>query len=381
MRGAKRLAAVGLASLLAGCALVDAEIPDEITDEYPDVVPRATTTNFAYSLVCMDNLMVIHRSDPLMITAQGIYNYTSDHALSSGGKEILITAISQMSQRSNAVRFVAYGSDIKDVLDLQGAHPNKGSFRAPDYFIRGGITAHNKNLYTGQKGIGVSGEFGQEEGVFSNSQHATYGTLSMDLSAGYVSNLQMVSGITSANTLAITKSENESLTADLSMEILGLTYSLSENLSRDFNSVLRALVQVGAIEIIGKLQKIPYWRCLENAGEIRERSQRIRVEHNRLRDNPVELVGFVQKYLKDVGYFSGDVDGELNVTTKSAIQAFQKHHNLVATGEPDFDSYRIMTLYRPTGDKLGPTWWRDDKPFRGGIAPHSPGANVSIPVD
>lgn len=377
----RTLAGVFLAGMCAGCAFVDASIPEKITDQFPDTVPRATATNFSYSLVCMDNLFVIHKSDPLMVTAQGIYNYTSDHGISSGGKEMLITAISQMTQRSNAVRFVAYGSDIKDILDLQGAHPNKGTFRPPDYFIRGGITQHNKNLYSAQNGLGLSGEFGQEEGVFSDSKQTGYGTLSMDLTAGYVANLQMVPGINSSNTLAITKTENESLTADLSIEILGLSYSLTENVNRDFNSILRALIQVGAIEIIGKLQKVPYWRCLENAGMIKARSARIHQEHNRLRDNPVELVTFAQIYLKEIGYYTGEADGELSLATKTAMQAFQKHHNLLATGEVDFDSYRIMMLYRPSGGSKGPNWWLDDDPFRGGVAPHSPAANVSIPVD
>jgi hypothetical protein len=377
----KRFAAIAGATMLSGCSVMEATIPDSIIDSFPETQARATATDFNYSLVCMDNLMVIHKSQPLMITAQGIYNFTSDHSLSSGGKEMLITAISHMSQRSNAIRFVAYGSDIKDILDLQGAHPDKASFRVPDYFIRGGITQHNKNLYTGQNGVGVSGDFGDEETVFSDSNQASYGTLSIDLTSGFVSNLQMVPGISSSNTLAITKTKNNSLTADLSIEVLGITYSLTENLNRDFNTVLRSLIQVGVIEIIGKLQKLPYWRCLENVGPNRERSVRLRTEYNSMRDNAVELVSFSQKYLKETGYFKGAVNGELTLSTKQAVQAFQQHHNLLATGEIDFDSFHIMMLYSPTEQSRGTSWWRDDAPFRGGVAPHSPAANVAIPTD
>jgi peptidoglycan hydrolase-like protein with peptidoglycan-binding domain len=100
-----------------------------------------------------------------------------------------------------------------------------------------------------------------------------------------------------------------------------------------------------------------------------------------MRDNAVELVSFSQKYLKETGYFKGAVNGELTLSTKQAVQAFQQHHNLLATGEIDFDSFHIMMLYSPTEQSRGTSWWRDDAPFRGGVAPHSPAANVAIPTD
>ena len=63
-------------------------------------------------------------------------------------------------------------------------------------------------------------------------------------------------GIYSANTLALYNSIG-AITGDLSMAKLGLSYSYSNNTSQDFNDVYRALIQVGTIELIGKLQKVP----------------------------------------------------------------------------------------------------------------------------
>jgi hypothetical protein len=296
---------------------------------------------------------------------------------------MLISTVSQMANRSKALRFVAYGADIKDMLALQSAHPNKKSFRTPDYFIRGGITQHNKKLWSGQGGAGASGEFDvkgeslQPLGSFSGQKG--FGTISIDLNVGTISNLQMVPGMTSSNTIAIYTGDSKSETADLSIGNFGLTFSMNENMKRDFNGVYRALIQVGMIELVGRLQKVPYWRCLENAGTIPERSKKLRQQYDEMAKTPHELVRYIQEKLMAMSYFQGPADGKFKDNTKQAIEAYQQHHNLIANGEIDFDMFKLLNLFDPANAVEQVKFVSASKLGLGSSVPYSPGLNVKTP--
>jgi hypothetical protein len=280
-----------------------------------------------------------------------------------------------MSIRSNGIRFVSYGSDIRDMLTLQGAHPDHGDFRVPDFFIRGGVTQHNKSLWSGQRGAGTSVEIespeildggtffslhGQEDFTNSYSMSGAYGTVTLDMSAGYIATLQIVPGVASANTLALENRKGKSISADLSLGDLGYSYSFSDNKSFDFNTVFRSLVQVGVIEIVGKLQGVPYWRCLSNAGAVEARDSQLLKQYVTLQDeNEKQLIVGVQTVLKDLNYYAGPINGSLEEHTQKSLQAYQQHMGLIATGLINFQTYRMMNLFTPTKDNPTSYWWQN----------------------
>lgn len=366
-----------VALVLSGCSYTAPKVPAEVRQDHPDTLPKSTITNFNEALVCMDDLMVIHEVPSLYLASQGIENLTSDRSLSAGGKEMLITALSKMSTRSKGVRFVSYGVDIRDILDLQGAHPDKADFRAPDFFIRGGVTQINKSLWSGQRGAGASlilnegqlndgGTFfilkGEEDLTGSYSLSSSYGTVTVDMSVGHVANLQIIPGIASSNTLAMKHQEGSAVSADLTIADFGFSYSLTDTETLDYNTVFRSLIQVAAIEIIGKLHDVPYWRCLANAGSVASRNSALRQHFTELSETEDRsaLYTFVQQALKDARYYDGDVDGSFDVPTRTALQSYQQRHGLLATGLVDFETFRLMNLYAPSRDTPYVPWWDAD---------------------
>ena len=121
-------------------------------------------------------------------------------------KEILIVTLSQLAERSNSVRFVAYGNDMKDMLDLQGVHPRKDTFQVPNIFIRGGLIQMHDSWH-GQKGAGISAHVTHNQDTadglltFSNTGKITQ--LSLDFSAGDIATLQIIPGLTSSVTMSL----------------------------------------------------------------------------------------------------------------------------------------------------------------------------------
>ena len=351
------------------------EVPVAVQTQYPSTLPTSVVTDFNGSLTCMDDLMTLQQVDPIFLSSSPITNFTSDRSISKGSTEMLISALSKMTIRSGGVRYVSFGSDVQNVLTLQGSHPDKGLFRTPDYFVRGGLTQINKNLWSGQKGYGVSSQIdpgqlidggtffllrGQEDVTRSISKSASYGTLTMDLNAGFVSTLQMISGASSSNTLGLSNREGKSMSADISMNDLGVSFSISDNTAKDFNSVLRALIEVSAIELVGKLQGVPYWRCLANAGINAEKNAELLAKFIELNQtDSLKIIRAVQLALTDLDYYTGSIDGQLSEETSDALFQYQTRMGLLASGSIGFETFRSINTYIPLRDTPYVTWWEN----------------------
>jgi peptidoglycan hydrolase-like protein with peptidoglycan-binding domain len=64
----------------------------------------------------------------------------------------------------------------------------------------------------------------------------------------------------------------------------------------------------------------------------------LRIGHlSPMRDTDDDGVSGVQARLQNLGYYEGEVDGELGPETQDAIRAFQDDHALDATGEISAD--------------------------------------------
>jgi hypothetical protein len=326
-------------------------------------------------------MMVAYRKAPIYIAASDINNFTKEHSLSSGINEMLISSISKLAIRSGGVRYISFDPSVQNILSLQGAHPEKAEFRAPDYFIRGGVTQVNKNLWAGQNGIGGSVEIdpgqlldggsffilqGQDDLTKSISSSTNYVTLSMDLNAGYVSSLQIIPGAVSSNTLGMQMQNSSAVSGDISVHDIGISYSLSDSVTKDLNTMLRMLVEVASIEIVGKLQAIPYHRCLLNAGTNTETYQQLLpVFIEKSATSPEELVKTVQSALAELGYYIGPISGVLNHTTSEAIAKYQLRMGLLTTGAIGFDTFRMINTLSPTRDVPYSTWWITDNQLAG----------------
>lgn len=359
-----------------GCSVVKMPmVPDDVKAQHPSNMPNPVVTNFNEACACIDDMMLINKVAPIYIASDGLVNYTSDRSISAGGKEMLITTLSRMAVRSKGVIFVAYGSDLQNILNLNGAHPDNKSFYVPDYFIRGGVTQHVKNIWSGQEGDGTSvsidnGDLinhntfysivGSEEVSGSNSNSASYGTVTLDMSAGFVSTLQIIPGASSANTLAMSGGATNSRSIDLTIGNLGYSYHLSNNRNLDFNQAFRSLIQVGAIEIIGKIQGIPYWRCLANAGTVESQNEQLRQQFIELyKTDSQSIVRFVQNALKDLHYYNGEIHGNLDLLTREALQKYQQHMGLMASGTLGYDTFRMMNIFTPARDTAYVPWWEN----------------------
>lgn len=331
------IAALLATSTLTGCFTKVNDIPLQAR---PDAQPTRTITSFSASLRCMDQLFAQYGKTNFLITADGIPDATGE--VSTGTKEMLITAISSMSVQSNGFNFVDYDTNSNvAVLASFVADPTTPNipvpvgFEIPQFYIRGAITQLDDSVVAESASAGVG--IPQADIGVSTDQVAS--VVAVDLNVGNVFTRQMMPGVSASNSIVVRRS-GSAADAGATIDKLGLNFNLSFNRSEGMHQAVRTLIELSTIEILGKLTQIPYWRCLEidqtNPAVERQARDWFR---SMTRD---ERVRFTQRSLNALGFYRGLVTGELDGVTREAIGAYQSANQQIANGEINFDLYSAL---------------------------------------
>lgn len=265
--------------------------------------PAKTVTSFTDGLRCMDNLMLLHGVKGIPVLVEDIADST--RKVNAGAKDMLISAISEMTRRSDGVRLIAYGPDASNLTNMMAStllSPGSGvlSFSLkPSYAIRGSITQLDENLVRDRNQGGI--QFGPVGAGAAES--ASSSLLGLDLNVISAADFTAVSGVSASNSLIILK-QGKGFDADLLYKKFGVNFEMNLERSEGQAQALRTLIQLAAIELIGKLTKVPYWRCvgldLSNAAVLQEARD---WHYNLVRRG--EIVPYVQRQLRQRGWYDG----------------------------------------------------------------------------
>ena len=334
-----QLAFAGLATLTlvaAGCAFTP---PEQATiAQQPKTMPQRTLTSFSASLRCMDDLFQQFGKTNYLVTAQEIPDATGQ--VQTGTKEMLISAISQMSVKSNAFNFIdfeEYGSVfvLGSFLADPGGPPVPAGFEVPNYYVRGAIT----QLDSGVIAESVGGGIGIEEADIGASADQVMSVVSVDLNVGNVLNRRMLPGVSAHNSIVVRRS-GQAVDGGATISKLGANFNLSFNQSEGMHSAVRSLMELSTIEIMGKLLQVPYWRCLEIEQTNPEVTAVARGWFDAM--SQTDRISFVQRALAGQNRYRGPVNGQMDATTRDAIGAYQAERGLIADGRITFDLYASL---------------------------------------
>jgi len=325
--------------LLLGACVTSGEQATVV--QKPKTPAVRTVSNFSEALRCMDTLMWNHGKRDIYITSNGIPDATGKVA--GGTKEMLITAVSRMSERSNAFRFVDFEPTLDDVNALYwmiGVQPN---FRAPSYYVRGAITQLDDNVVSEAASAGISLPT-VDLGI---SADQVMSVISVDLNIGELATRQIIPGLSASNSLAVISS-GKGADAGAVIGKAGLSFNVSLNKSEGLHQAVRTLVELSTIEVLGKMTRTPYWQCLG----IDQTNPTFAAQARDWFDGmaPSQRVAYVQRVLAAGGYYEGPDNGQLDERTRDAIGRYQADHDLIATGRVDFDLYQRM-MADPAGQK------------------------------
>lgn len=332
-----RRAVTGLCitSMLSAC-VTDAPRPETATVVAAVKTPvTKAVTNFTPALRCMDDLLLAYGKKDIVITTAGIPDSTGK--VMAGTKEMLISAASRMSIKSKALSFIDYDTERNDLLALFQDMQAAGAFqhKLPNYYIRGAITQLDENAIDSQRGGGISLPF-LDVGM---SKDQVSSVVSMDMNIGETTTRMIMPGVNASNSLIVTRS-GDSKDAGGKIGKAGFSFNMSLNKAEGLGSGVRALVELGMIEVVGKLTSTPYWKCLEI-----EKTNPLMLEQAREwydGMSPVERTKLVQRKLAGMSMYSGPIDGAVSRELSGSVGKYQAENGLVADGRINFDLYYAL---------------------------------------
>lgn len=318
--------ALALASLLTACE----SRPETAYDvAHPRTAPVRNIGNFNEALRCMDDMFLAQGKHDIYITTAGIPDATG--MIAAGTKEMFITAVSRMSAKSDAFRFVDYDPtqlDVQVLSEMVGLHDD---FVAPNYYVRGAITQLDSNVLQSSASAGVSIPF-MDLAINGNQ---VVSVVSIDLNVGKLITRQILPGISASNSIAVVQSGKGADVGGL-IGKAGVSLSVSLDKSEGFHQAVRNLIELSTVEVLGKLTRVPYWQCLT----IESTNPNFRTEARGWFDTmgETERNRFAGSALVRTGYLRGGADSG-GADLSDAVSRYQADNDLVPSGRVDFDLY------------------------------------------
>ncbi len=332
--------------ILSGCI---GDPPSETAEVVQIARPKATAkridTGMNEALQCFGRMMAKNNVQPFSVMSTGLPDktgkiYTTNQEGTSAGpatKDMMITAISTISVESQAVYFIEWG-----VVTPEGVSSNVKGLGSivPDYFISGGITQVDDGIADKTTSIGAEVSSGDVSVGGSYSKDFNVGLVTIDMSIGKLPERYMIPGLSVSNTIALTN-KGTAIGAEATISKFGISYDVSDRRKNGVQQTVRALIELGLIETIGRKEGLPYWQCLDLDSTRPAIVQQMQTSYGAMA-LPVRTK-FVQRKLKQAGYYQGEANGKNDAATRQAIQRYKSKNNQVPTSEVDFNLYIALS--------------------------------------
>ena len=372
---ARLLALSATVAALAGCQTLEVRQPTiDQTNEIrkgPEDRPQRSITGFSHALRCMDTLLLDYGVRDITMLTEEISDETKK--LNAGTRDMLISSVSDMSRRSRAVRLVAFGKDTANVISYLASAQSAAAYQAiPLYDIKGSVSQFDENLVKNQKDLGIG--FAPFINIGA-AKDAGSSMLALDLSVLTTSDMAVLAGVTSRNSVMILK-QGSGIDGDAAYHKFGINYSMNLAKAEGQTQALRGLVELAAVELIGKLTKTPYWSCLGVTDPKKNDETRLEMFdwYHAMASTRIELIAYFQNQLRRRAFYDGPIDGEFNPAIDEAIANYRAALGLSREAVLNEEFFYAFLSADHTKIK------RPDQPARY-VAPTSvAGAPASIPV-
>jgi hypothetical protein len=353
-----------LALLVAGCATPMDPREDANYQSYGHAADRPTgspvrsISSFSDSLMCMDQLFRASQMPTTLITSKQIPDFSTRVPVAT--KEMIVTALSQMSRLSNAFRYVDYEVDISRQDTVQNLttillNNNQMQLQRPALYVSGAVAFVDQNVLNNRFDVGTSAS--RLETGYSRNRNATI--IGLELQLGDFRTRTLIPGLDSSNEVIIGTSGQG---LDLAGRIgdYGWKFNVGRDYTQGSGAAIRTLVDLAMIELTGKWARVPYWQCLtlEQAHPDFQRQLRDWYDEG---DAGVRQ-GLVKRSLVSHGYLGagGDALAVNSPEFRRALGRFQADNGMVVTGVVDFPTYeRALRHFVALGEdgKLARVGW------------------------
>jgi hypothetical protein len=266
-------AAALLAGLLAACA-GPGTVPDA------PVASAPPTSTLAPALRCMDTMLLDHGVRDLSVIVEDLTDPSQQKA-QAGTKDMLVTVVSDMTQRSRAIRLVASNADWGQTVSVMNQAQKREPYAvAPQFALRGALRTRDGGR-----------------------------TVGLDLTLLTTQDMSVVPGTATQNA-ALLKNGNAEF-VKFGQPIVVPAGSVAQ--------AQRALAELAVIELFGRLSKVPYWSCLGAGADNPAVAAEIQDWYDSMAARPAEIVTYFQQQLRIRQAYGGPIDGTVSNEFKDAV--------------------------------------------------------------
>ena len=296
-------------------------------------------TNFTPALRCMDDMLFQQGVRDVSLMMEELRDATQKVPVSA--RDMMTSAISDMTRRSRAVRLSVFGSDQQNLMQLLQQAQKQSAFAViPRYSLRGTISQMDDSVERRGGSVGLSLPerlFGVRFGADTR-----FSVLGFDAALVDNESMTLLPGVSSKNLTVLASRDANAGDGEARLTNPGLdvVFSFSANRSEGPSQAARNMVELAAIELVGKLTRLPYWQCLNVADDDPEVLREL--EDWFVSMDEQELVRFQQERLRDRRFFDGAIDGVRSAAFQRALARYRVSLGLPAVGPNDLVFFRQL---------------------------------------
>lgn len=343
---------IGL-SMLTGCASAPstATLNEVRATSNPTDRPQRSITNFTPALRCMDDMMFAMGTRDVSMMMEEFRDATQ-RQLPLSARDMLTSAISDMTRRSRGVRLTVFGSDQQNLTQfLQMAQKSNSFAVVPEFNIRGTISQFDDGVNKSGGSVGVS----LAESLFGLrlGSDTKFSVLGLDAAVVQTSTMTLIPGVSSKNTTVL--SSRDSNAGDGQARLvnpgIGLVFSFATSRADGPAQAARNMIELATVELVGKLIRAPYWQCVGTPDTDAEVQREMDDWFFSMEEE--ERISFYQNRMRERRYYDGAVDGQNSDVFASALQDYRKAMGMSRQGPLDIDFFKqFVTVSVPRGTVL-----------------------------
>lgn len=340
------LSAALSAALLAGCATGPSKqaVADVRARQNPVDRSQRSITNFTPALRCMDEWMFKAGTRDVTMMMEEMRDATQKVPVSA--RDMMTSAISDMTRRSRAVRLSVFGSDQGNLAQLlQQAQKTQAFSVIPEFNLRGTISQFDEDVQRQASSFGLLAE--RAFGV-RLSNETRFSVLGFDAALVRTDNFTLVPGASSKNTTVVAKRSAGAGDGQGRLLGAGAVFSFDAARAEGNAQAARNMIELAAVELVGKLIHAPYWQCLGLPDDQPEVAREL--EDWFFSMDEAERIAFYKDRMRERRWFDGAIDGTPSPEFDQALADYRRALGLPVTGPMDLAFFkRFVTAEVPVG--------------------------------
>lgn len=335
---------LGLTLAVASCGLN----PQNADIDLNTTLPEAKLTVYQDAVRKLGMMSVIYGSAPLHIMSKNIADNTGTSAATSAEIPRDITEIvkSTLNAVGGNITFIPYDPDFF-ANSMNTGYSDFANKLIPDVVVSGGITEFDRALVTKGDSSEIEANIGEYGLSFEDQNKGSLAQVTLDFNLIDFTTLAGIPRIQAVNGIKLHKATKED---SIGFTIKSVTFGAQGTIKKvqGRHAAVRLLVELSMVQLVGRYQKIPYWRLLPGGARDEVVIDQVLTDFYDMSE--AEKVVTMQSYLHLYGY-SVSLTGQMDSATQAALQSFSAKYGAGANLGVNQETYLALFENIPVDHK------------------------------